>query len=241
MKLDWKPYMNKHKDQRCFILGNAPNLLDEDLSLLKNEKVFITNRGYKAKEFGLDHFDYQVIVDMGFYEDYADEISKVSEGVKFYPDVTTEYKFYKGESFVPMYTLPTLRQTSEQRKQLLKGLFPTSYEQGWGKTGNVVLNSCLVAYFMGFTEIYLMGVEMIYRAGSTHFYKDISNREKAVPDGHRSKGPKYLPQFVNFFKKNNVKFINLTQTFPYKELMKMDTLKNIIKEWRKIKSSYTTL
>ena len=82
---------------------------------------------------------------------------------------------------------------------------------------------------MGFKEIYLMGVEMIYRKGATHFYKDISQREQSVPDGHKSKGPKYLPNFVKHFKKNNVKFINLTQTFPYKNLMDTDTLENVIK------------
>lgn len=229
MKLDWTIYENKHKEERCFILGNAPSLLNEDLSLLKNEKVFVTNRGYKAKEFGLEHFDYHVVVDMAFYEDYAVELNSVSEGTKFYPDVITEYDFYKGEPFVPMYTLPTVRQSKEQKRQLLKDNFPSSYKEGWGKTGNVVLNACLVAYFMGFKEIYLMGVEMIYRKGATHFYKDISQRERSVPDGHKSKGPKYLPNFVKHFKKNNVKFVNLTQTFPYKNLMDIDTLENVIK------------
>ena len=85
MKLDWKPYMNKHKDQRCFILGNAPSLLDEDLSLLKNEKVFITNRGYKAKEFGLDHFDYQVIVDMGLICPFFSKCVKLHSVVIMFP------------------------------------------------------------------------------------------------------------------------------------------------------------
>ena len=89
--MDWKPFENKHQGERCFILGNAPSLSDENLSLLKNEKVFICNRGHKAKDIGLDHFDYHVVLDLLFYEDYAKELYEVSEGIKFYPEIVKEY------------------------------------------------------------------------------------------------------------------------------------------------------
>ena len=227
--MDFKQFENKHKGQRCFVLGNAPNLIKEDLSLLKDERVFITNRGYMAKTHGLDHFDYHVVVDMAFYDDYSDEISKVEEGVKFYPEVMPEYESYKGEKFVPVYTLPTVRQVSGEKWQLMDSKrFPKTYWDGWGKAGNAVMNASLIAYFMGFTEIYLLGVEMIYRKGDTHFYKDVSHREQQVKDGHRSKGPKFIPVFVEFFNSKDVKFVNLTRTFPYKDLMPTDTLENVL-------------
>jgi hypothetical protein len=36
-------YKDKHKDQRCFIIGNGPSLLSEDLDLLVNEITFGAN------------------------------------------------------------------------------------------------------------------------------------------------------------------------------------------------------
>jgi len=85
--MEWEPFDNKHKGERCFILGNAPNLIDEDLNLLKDETIFITNRGYKAREHGLTHYNYHVVVDQKFYDDYADELHDLNEGVKFYPEL----------------------------------------------------------------------------------------------------------------------------------------------------------
>jgi hypothetical protein len=224
MILPWASFEGKHQGQRCFILGNAPCLLNEPLGLLNNDIVIVTNRGYKILEHGLKRFEYHCIVDLVFYEDYAKEIAGVDMGTKFLPHVITEYEFYQGEDFVPVYTLPTTRQTKQQKRQLLNDQFPKSYTEGWGKTGNAVLNASLIAYFMGFTEIYLLGVEMTYTIGSTHFYKDTSARERSVPDGYRSKGIKFLPHFVKFFREKNVIFRNLTPTFAYKDIMDTGSL-----------------
>ena len=46
-------YNDKYSGQRCFILGSGPSLIEENLSLIKNEKIFIVNRGYKALQHGL--------------------------------------------------------------------------------------------------------------------------------------------------------------------------------------------
>jgi len=40
-------FKNKHQGERCFILGNSPSLQEESLSLLKDETVFIVNKGYR--------------------------------------------------------------------------------------------------------------------------------------------------------------------------------------------------
>ena len=228
--MEWKPFANKHQGERCFILGNAPSLVDENLSLLRGENVFITNRGQRAKDIGLDHFDYHVVLDPVFYNDYAVEMSEVKEGIRFYPETIKDHVNYKGEDFVPIYSVPTLQQGKLDRRKLMDAKnFPTSYTNGWTKTGNTVLTASLIAYFMGFTEIYILGTEWIYKKSSTHFYKDTSNRENNVPDGHKTKGFKYLPAFAEFFKTKKVKFVNLSKKFAYKHLMDTDKLEQVIK------------
>ena len=221
--MEWEPFNNKHKGERCFILGNAPVLLDDNLSLLEGETVFITNRGYKAVEQGLPHYDYHVVVDLLFYADYAHELSTLDRGVKFYPESFHTSPSYRGEDHVKVfYRLPKYHLLHRPET------WPKVFSDGWGKTGNAVLQACMIAYFMGFSEIYLLGVEMIYKQGSTHFYKDTSTRERGVPDGHKSKGPNFIPVFVNKFKKEGIKFVNLTKTFPYKNLMECNTLEEVI-------------
>jgi hypothetical protein len=222
--MEWKPFENKHQGERCFILGNAPSLADEKLSLLKGENVFITNRGQKAKDIGLDHFDYHIVFDSRVYNDYAVEISKLQEGTKFYPSEFKEHENYQGEDFVP---LPPKR--ADVAGLMRVGRFPTSYTDGWSKTGNTVLTASLVAYFMGFTEIYILGTEWIYKKNATHFYKDTSDREDNVPEGHKTKGYRYLPAFAEFFKTKKVKFVNLSKKFAYKHLMDTSMLEQVIK------------
>jgi len=40
-------FINKHKDQACFILGNGPSLKNQDLSLLKGKVTIAINRFFK--------------------------------------------------------------------------------------------------------------------------------------------------------------------------------------------------
>ena len=42
---------NKHKGERCFILGSSPSIKDEDLKPLKNEIVFALNNFYVHDDF----------------------------------------------------------------------------------------------------------------------------------------------------------------------------------------------
>ena len=56
-------FKDKHLGERCFILGNAPSLKKENLSLLKNEIVFVCNKGYNAVDIGLPKYDYYVCTD----------------------------------------------------------------------------------------------------------------------------------------------------------------------------------
>ena len=229
-KLAWGDFDTKHKGQRCFILGNAPNLIEEELELLKDEKVFITNRGYKALDHGLDHYDYLVVCDLVVYQDFHAELCETDQGTRIYPYWFKNLPEYQEESFLPFqYHVPPGRPYGVKTREVrVVDQWPKSWQDGWGKAGNAVLNASVIAYFMGFTEIYLLGVEMVYRKGDTHFYKDTSKREEKVPDGHRSKGIHMLKFYAKKFEAEGIKFVNLSQGFPWKDRMLCDNLRNII-------------
>jgi len=227
--MSWTSFENKHLGERCFILGNAPSLKLENLSLLKNEKVFVCNRGYHSIELGLDHYDYYVITDVGVYTTDAKEIQENSCYPRFYHEgIAKEESYLAGprEDHIPIKKLLHLQKS--ERKAILNYEFPERFEDGWGKVGTVVLDAALIAYFMGFKEIYLLGVDLFYKAGNTHFYKP-GWRENNITDNHEPKAKRFIPYFNKFFKKHGVKFVNLSKGFMLEKLMETDTLENLFK------------
>ena len=231
MKFD--NFVNKHLGERCFILGNAPSLLNENLSLLKNETVFIVNKGYNALSIGLDHYNYYVLVDERVYNTDYEDIQKNVNCTRFYSYVMKDNKKYLSgprEEFIPINKIFTKESGS---KNIIKNKFPNSFDEGWGKTRSVVFDAALVAFFMGFKEIYFLGVDLYHDPNaSTHFYKS-SNREENSR-GEINSNPQILKSIIknisSYFETNAITITNLSKGFKYKELMKTSTLEDVINE-----------
>ena len=231
--MNFDNFKDKHLNERCFILGNAPSLSTENLSLLKNEKVFIVNKGYNALSIGLDHYNYYVLIDERVYNtDYLD-IQKNINCPKFYSYTLKDNKNYLSgpkEDFVPINKIFTKESGS---KNIIKNKFPKSFEEGWGKTRSVVFDAALIAFFMGFKEIYFLGVDLYHDPNTpTHFYKPSNREEKSR--GEINSNPQIIKSIIknmsNHFETNNVIMANLSKGFKYKELMKTNLLENIINE-----------
>lgn len=83
-------FRNKHKGQRCFLLGSGPSLADMDLSGLKNEITFSCNRGYLLFEklgFATTYWALEDPLDMeqfgSDYENFIGPIKFVSDDLPF--------------------------------------------------------------------------------------------------------------------------------------------------------------
>lgn len=231
MKVSFDPYRNKHKGERCFILGNGPSLAEENLSLLKDEIVFIVNRGYFALDLGLDHYDYYVLTDLRVYSEDASEIQTNVTSPRFYSSLISDNSSYLSgpqEDYIPI-NRPT---DKKDRMGLFRNNFPINFEDGWGKARTVVFDTVLVAYFMGFKEIYFLGVDLSNNTDNTntHFYGTGDREQKlkrefeGKPDGFK----KLVENFNLFFKNNNVTFINLSKGFSNKVPLKTDRLENVL-------------
>lgn len=85
-----RKFHNKHKGERCFIIGNGPSLNKLDLSKLDNEITFGVNGiFYKTKEMGLRP-TYYVVEDSHVMLDNVEAINDYEvKGQKFFP---TDYK-----------------------------------------------------------------------------------------------------------------------------------------------------
>lgn len=169
-------FKNVHKSERCFIVATGPSLRVEDLEILNrhNEITFSMNRIYNIFEKTAWRPDYYVIQDFKAIEDLADEIA----------DLELPYKFvsYRPEAY---WENPVARASSIKFKlisEIYKNELPnfsTDISRGIFE-GYTVTYACLqIAMYMGFKEIYLLGVDFDYK-------EDLYSEENHFP-GYQSK------------------------------------------------------
>jgi len=150
---------NKYAGQRCFILGNGPSLNKCDLNLLKDEYSFAVNGiFYKTKEMGYRP-NFYMVEDNHVVYDNLKEINAYKCEYKFFPfsykhvitpDETTifipsDFGFYRENH--PYYCKP--RFSKDVAKQIFTGQ-------------SVTIMQLQMAYHLGFTEVYLIGMDFSY-------------------------------------------------------------------------------
>lgn len=140
-----REFRDKHSGKRCFIIGNGPSLKGMDLSPLKNEYTFGLNRIYLLFDKLGFETTYYVAVNQLVMEQCGKEIDKLS-CPKF---VRWEFKDLAGPS--GDYIFLTGRSGPKFSKEL-------SSEGVWdGATVTYV--AMQLAYYMGFAEAVLIGVD----------------------------------------------------------------------------------
>lgn len=227
-------YKNKYKNNRCFIVGSGNSLQKEKLNVLKNEKIFIVNRSYKALDIGLPHYDFYVNVDHRIYETYSDEIQKNTKFPRFYnPNFLNTNAYWDGprEKFIPVFKHSS--KDDPKCRGIINGIMPNSFEVGWGKTGTVIIDAILIAFFLGFKKIYLLGVDLNVNSGkSTHFYGDENRLRNYIKKTNKEDFIsmdllKIISNIIKFSNYLKVEIVNLSSGYERKDLFRVDSLKNL--------------
>lgn len=151
-------YRNIHKEQRCFIVATGPSLCTQDLDKLnRNGEVCISmNRIYNI--FGRTEWrpDYYMIEDTKMIEDLRREIADLDLPVKFVPTVPTCFWEQSNIKNALQYQLALL-DTEEAMP------FFSSIAEQCIYEGTTVTYACIqMAAYMGFRDIYLLGVDFNY-------------------------------------------------------------------------------
>lgn len=150
---------DKFKVKRCFIVGNGPSLNKIDLKLLENEYSFAVNSiYYKTQEMGYKPSFY-VVEDPHVINDNINEINNYQCDYMFFPAkfkskfkkgdnryfLNLDYSFYNDTS--PYFEIPRFSQD-------------LSEEAFCGQSVTIV--NLQLAYYLGFTEVYLIGMDFSY-------------------------------------------------------------------------------
>ena len=181
-----KEFKDKYKGKRCFVIGNGPSLSPQDLNKIIDEKSFAANRIYYIYDKTYWRPTFYVSTDMDIIRQEKDKISSLDQVIKFINydakkffsrDVHNIYIFLKGK-----FNL--------KRNRFIQNNVSDDISKYCTNTQTVTCVSMEIAMYMGFTEIYLLGVDhnfskYIDKNGSLIEDKSINNYFEGMHGGDK--------------------------------------------------------
>lgn len=167
-----KKLKNAKKGKRCFIIGNGPSISQQDLTKLKNEETFVVNTFWQFKDYEKIQPKYYVVVDTDFFPKKNEEgnawvddlVTRDSRVSQFH---TTLFFNIIGKNFIeknglfknnPIYYLSLHGFFKENL------YFNIEIEKIIPNVKNVIIACIIVAAYIGFEKIYLLGCDHDYLA-----------------------------------------------------------------------------
>lgn len=175
-------YSDRHKGQRCFIMGNGPSLGNMDLSKLSDEITFGLNRIYLLFDKLPFIPTYYVSINDLVLEQFAHEIS-VLKMQKF---INWNCKsFYNFSDPSVAFIRISIALGDKFNRQITRPFY---------SGGTVTYVAIQLAFIMGFSEIYLIGVDHSFADKGTP--NKIETRVSDVDENHFA--PDYFPKGVKW-------------------------------------------
>lgn len=147
----FKPFHERHAGKRAFVIGNGPSLRITDLDKLKGEITFACNKIYLA--YGETDWrpTYYVAEDCMVIENNIDDIKRNVNSQKFILD-NYKKEFSDADNTIFISYREFDRNNDSQR---------FSYDISRGVCGGytVIYIMLQIAYYMGISEIFLLGVD----------------------------------------------------------------------------------
>jgi hypothetical protein len=184
-----RAFKDKHKGQRCFVIGNGPSLKAQDLSPLANEITFVMSGFWKHPVVEKWQPTYYCFADPLFFDG--------SEPVKEFMQ-SLRARIHNTTFFVPLYGAKAIKEQGllpvehtnyvNFRRSLsdgrLRSLDLTKFIPGAQSTAQLGI---MAAMYMGCSPIYLLGLDhdwLAHRGMDKHFYDDktIKNHPQAHGD-----------------------------------------------------------
>ena len=159
-----KKYRNIHKGQRCFIIGTGPSLTTDDLELLKDEITFGSNRIFEIYSKTDWRPTYYMNQDHQLIKKYIEEIGQLDAKAIFLPvEYVDHYPDHKQMAYFVLRHRDFYPKDADFSKNIHHYL---------GQGFTVTYGAIQMAHYMGFSEVYLLGIDHNY---------SISLNEKGIP------------------------------------------------------------
>lgn len=192
------------KSKRCFIVATGPSLHVDDLHILTENNIFCfgVNSILKIKEEWVA--DAYVVSDSNFVSNNIKSIESYNCNLKFIGNSCKEYcvKEHNDSYKIHVVTSGSGIDFSEEIEQKIYG--------GYGSNGTVTYVCIQLAVYMGFSEIYLLGVDCNYVMGSknNHFIAEEKEDNKDHKEDSMIKAYEYAKRYADT---HGIKIYNATR------------------------------
>ncbi len=205
---DWKKILSrlhlkdKHKGERCFVIGNGPSLKAEDLDRLTNEITFAANRIFKIFPYTKWRPTYYFCIDYLTYGLDHQEINMVPSELRFIP---LERALAAGKIYDEItYYNRVVNCVDIKDGKVVRGtefMFSDNAEEIVYGGQTVLYDALQMAVYMGFSEIYLYGVDGEYEfevlEDGTIIRNDTKNHfSDAYEEGIKESGALAAPMYA---------------------------------------------
>ena len=151
-------FKDKYKGKRCFVIGTGPSLTAADLDVISGEYTFASNSIFRYFDKTAFRPDFYAVCDRTYYMANQENCDAVKANKqKFFPmDFALKYGFKADCCYF-------LRRYYGSRHPKFRDNPYRAFEEG----STVTYHLLQLAVMMGFTEIYLLGIDFNYS-----MYKD---------------------------------------------------------------------
>ena len=169
-------FRNRHRGQRCFVMGNGPSLNKMDLEKLSGEVVFACNSAFLLFERVSWRPTYYTCVDTRVIRDRAADISAMLDQ---YPSITAFFPTVihlhdgSGAEFSGRDVIPPgpnryyFNEVGNRESHNVETMFSLDADDYVVQPYTVAITMLQLAAFMGFSEIYLIGCDTSYKVQET--------------------------------------------------------------------------
>lgn len=227
-------FKEKYKGKRCFVVGNGPSLNKQDLSLLKNEYVFTVNELMRDERFEMMSPQFHIFADPLYYKSgHENKIYKLllklenkkNPPIVFFPiqgkEVIDKFNF-SNINFHYFFSGCNMYEGYNKKFDYTKSI-PGFY--------TVVHYAIVLAMYMGFSEINILGCDMtgyrwvekkiLGRSEEEHCYQMSEEESKKIHEENETTCEQFFYGYSQMFrdyrrlfeysKKNRIKLVNVTE------------------------------
>jgi len=216
-------FKNYHAGKRCFLIGNGPSLCPNDLNILakNNEISFGCNKIYKVFDTTIWRPNYFVAADSALIFLHYQDFASLDVDVKFIQN--PEQIFFDGNHNIKESFQRCNGSTYFYNKIVASSQdnivpFSSNPSKALYITGTVMYPMLQIAAYMGFSEIYLLGVDGTIDTKNNHFYNDDIEdekyrklRAKVDPSDHEAVVTASYESARIYGENNNIKIFNATR------------------------------
>jgi hypothetical protein len=163
---DVSDFYARHENRRCFILGNGPSLNKIDIEKLRSEITFGVNSIFLMTETNGFRPTFYVVEDNLVFTENMQQIDAYAGVTKILPKTYADKLKCKDECYG--FDMDTSFYNKKDARRFAVPQFNVTPAARFFCGQSVTFINMQLAYYMGFTEVILLGMDFSYQKPPTH-------------------------------------------------------------------------